>query len=185
MHYYAGSGAGALGGSAPSIRTDRQPATPMPLLLDLIRHADALPKSPAGRDEDRALSPLGQRQVLILGERLRDRGEYPDRTWCSPALRTRETLAALGYDFAAQATFDPRLYEVEFDQLLDFLAEHRALAERALIVGHNPGLHDLATWLVGPDAPPMRPGTHVRIAVPDRPARPLRGRSRLLESFSP
>jgi phosphohistidine phosphatase len=157
----------------------------MTLQLELIRHADALPKVPGGSDHDRALSPLGERQVLIMGERLRERAGYPDRVWCSTARRTRQTLAGLGYDFTSIATYLDRLYETELEVLLDFIAEVRGLAGRIMIVSHNPGLQDLLTWLVGPDVPEMRTATYVRIQVPDRPARPLRGKGRLLESFSP
>lgn len=157
----------------------------MTALLDLIRHADALPRPPTGTDLDRPLSPIGLRQALALGERIRDRGGYPDRVWCSPARRTRETLAALGYDFTSITTYDERIYEVDLDPLLDFLGEVRPLARRLLVVGHNPGLQDLLTYLAGPDVPEMQTATYVRIALPDRPMRPLRGKGKLVDTWAP
>lgn len=157
----------------------------MPLLLDLIRHADAQPKSPGGSDQERALSTRGQRQVLILAERLREHGGYPDRVWCSPAVRTRATLAPLGYDFTSIATFEPRLYEASLDTLLELLDDIRSDTSRAMIVAHNPGLQDLLNYLVGSDAPDMITAAHARIQVPETPRRPLRGKSRLLEFWAP
>lgn len=157
----------------------------MTLLLDLVRHADAQPKITDGTDFDRPLSTIGQRQVLVLAERLRERGGYPERVWCSPAARTRATLAPLGYDFTSLAVYEPRLYEAELDTLLDLVAEIRSLAGRALIVAHNPGLQDLLAYLVGSDAPDMITAAHARIELPDRPPRPLRGKSRLLEFWAP
>ncbi len=156
----------------------------MSLLLDLVRHADALPKTPAGSDFDRALSPLGRKQALLLAERLRERG-IPDQVRCSPAQRTRQTLAPLGYDFTAAAEYPEQIYECEWEVLLDLVESLRPLAAHALVVAHNPGLTDLATFLVGADAPPMVTAAHLRILVPTRPARPLRGKSRLLETWSP
>jgi phosphohistidine phosphatase len=157
----------------------------MALQLELIRHADARSKDPGGSDLERELSPLGQRKVLILGERLRDRGQFPDRVWCSPAVRTRSTLAALGYDFTSRAVDEPRLYEASLDTLLDLVAEMRQLAGHALLVGHNPGLQDLMAFLLGPQAPAMVTCAHARLSIPDRPARPLRGSGRLLEYWAP
>lgn len=157
----------------------------MALQLDLIRHADAMLKAPGQSDIERGLSPIGQRQVLILGERLRDRGGFPDRVWCSPAMRTRATLAALGYDFTSRAVDEPRLYEAELDTLLDLVAEVRLLAGHGVLVAHNPGLQDLLVYLVGPQAPEMMTCAHVRLSIPDRPARPLRGSGRLLEFWAP
>lgn len=157
----------------------------MSLLLDLVRHADAQPKAPGGSDHDRPLSAIGQRQVLLLVEKLRECGGYPERVWCSPAARTRATLAPFGYDFTSVATFEPRLYEAELDTLLDLVTEMRSLAARALIVAHNPGLQDLLTYLVGSEAPGMITAAYARIEVPERPQRPLRGKSRLLEFWAP
>lgn len=157
----------------------------MPLILELVRHADALPTSPQGRDLERSLSPLGQRQVLILAERRRERGAYPDRVWCSPATRTRQTLAALGYDFTSVAIEDARIYEAELDTLLNLIARIQTMAERAMVVGHNPGLQDLMAYLVGPQAPEMLTCAHVRLELPNRPVQPLRGSGRLLEYWAP
>lgn len=157
----------------------------MTLLLDLVRHADALPKAHDGGDAERALSPLGHRQSLMLAERLRERGGYPQQVWCSPATRTRQTLSALPYDFTASARFEPRLYEAELDTLLDIVAELRPLASHALLVAHNPGLQDLATWLVGLEAPEMRTAATVRIQLPARPERPLRGQGKLVDAWKP
>lgn len=157
----------------------------MPLQLELIRHADAMPRAPGGSDQERPLSTIGRRQARTLAERRRERGDYPDRIWCSPAVRTRETLAEFGFDFNSLAIHEPRIYEAELDVLLDIVAEVQALATRAIIVGHNPGLQDLLSYLVGPQVPEMLTGTMVRIELPSQPRRPLRGSGRLREYWTP
>lgn len=157
----------------------------MTLQLDLVRHADAQSKMLGASDFDRPLSMIGQRQVLLLAERLRERGGYPQRVWCSPSARTRATLTPLGYDFTSIAVYEPRLYEAELDTLVELVANIPPLAQRALIVAHNPGLQDLLNYLVGPDAPCMVTAAHARIEIPERPQRPLRGKSHLLEFWAP
>ena len=121
----------------------------------------------------------------MLAERLRDRGSYPERVWCSSASRTRATLAALGYDYTSVALIEPQLYEAELDTLLALIADLRPVVTRVMIVAHNPGLQDLLGYLVGPEVPDMITAAHARIQLPERPGRPLRGKSRLLESWAP
>lgn len=157
----------------------------MMFLLDLVRHADALPKAPGGGDSDRRLSPIGRRQSLMLGERVRERGSYPEKIWCSPAMRTRETLEALGYDFVSVAEMEPRIYEAGLDTLLDLIAQVRPLAGHAMLVGHNPGLQDLLTYLVGAQAPDVPTAALARVELPERPLRPLRASARLVEFWAP
>jgi len=157
----------------------------MTLQLDLVRHADALPKTPGGSDHERPLSALGHRQALMLAERLRDRGSYPEQVWCSSATRTRSTMAALGYDYTSVAQIEPRIYECEMDTLLELIAGLRPVICRAMIIGHNPGLQDLLAYLCGPEMPDMITAAHARIQLPERPGRPLRGKSRLREFWAP
>lgn len=157
----------------------------MPLILELIRHADALPRDPGGSDRDRLLSSIGRRQARMLAERRQARGQYPQRVWCSPAKRARETLDAFGFDFTSVAVEEATIYEAELDTLLDLVAQIQALADHAVIVGHNPGLQDLVGYLVGPRAPEMLTGTHVSLELPKQPRRPLRGSGRLREYWTP
>jgi phosphohistidine phosphatase len=157
----------------------------MALLLDLLRHADARSKTPDGSDHDRTLSLLGQRQVLLLAEHIREQGGYPVRVWCSTATRTHQTLSGLGYDFTSITTYDVRLYEAELETLLELIGEIRPLANRVLLVGHNPGLQDLMTYLAGPDTPTMITAAHARLVIPEKPDRPLRGKGKLLGFWAP
>jgi len=153
----------------------------MSLMLDLVRHADARERAPGTEDIDRRLSALGERQVLRVAERLHERGQLPTLVLCSPARRAQQTLAALGYDIAAVARTEPRIYEASLDDLLDLIAGIQPLASRAMIIGHNPGLQDLLAYLLGPRAPGVGTASHTRIRLPSVPERPLRGSAVLLE----
>ncbi len=157
----------------------------MALILELIRHADSMPRDPGGTDLDRPLSSIGRRQARVLAERRRERGDYPDRVWCSPAVRTRETLAEFGFDFTSLAIEEPRIYEADLNTLLDVIAQIQGLAGRAMLIGHNPGLQDLLSYLIGPQVPEMLTGAMARIELPSQPRRPLRGSGRLREYWTP
>jgi phosphohistidine phosphatase len=123
--------------------------------LILFRHGKAEPYSESGEDIDRRLAPRGEREAAAMGENLADLGLTPDLALVSTAARTRDTWAAAAPAFpAAEVRFDDELYHA------DSLTVRR-LAERAgrdhgtvMVVGHNPGLHELAVrMMVEGDAP--------------------------------
>ena len=115
--------------------------------LILLRHAHAEPAAPGQDDIDRPLSRAGQAEGEAAGRWLRKNNYLPDRIICSPARRTRETLEqvllAIGYVEQRQ---DARVYEATPGTLMQVADDHRDLG-RVLLVGHNPGLEQLAALL--------------------------------------
>jgi phosphohistidine phosphatase len=115
--------------------------------LILLRHAHAEPPAPGQEDFDRPLSLQGQAEAEAAGRWLLDHGYMPDRVVCSTARRTRETteqaLAALGY---VEVRFEPRIYDATPGMLIQIADEHRDIP-RVMLVGHNPGLEQLAALL--------------------------------------
>lgn len=109
--------------------------------LLLLRHAEALPPEPGQRDIERPLSSLGLAQAAAIADWLAERGLAPDRVLCSPALRTRQTLAALEPRLPLPPPqFEPGIYEATPGELCALLDKHLPGARRLLLVGHNPGL---------------------------------------------
>jgi phosphohistidine phosphatase len=119
--------------------------------LILLRHAQALSATPGLSDHDRPLAEAGRRAAGAVGQAMRRAGLTPDVVLVSPALRAQQTLeAAAVWDEQPNVDTLPALYMATGNQLRDAL---RALPETvrcALVVGHNPGLHDLARSLAGP-----------------------------------
>jgi phosphohistidine phosphatase len=83
-----------------------------------------------------------------MEEHLRDEDVRPDLVLCSSAVRARQTLdhvrPALG---DALVKIEPSIYAAAADDILELL---RGLAEpirSVMVVGHNPGLQDLAVHL--------------------------------------
>ena len=126
--------------------------------LTLLRHAKSGWDDPAQRDFDRGLNATGKRAAALVGGYLRGGGAVFDHVVASPAVRVVETLAQLetGYGRALAPVWDRRIYLASAVTLLDVVHEAPAAATHVLLVGHNPGLEDLALWLVRESAEPPR-----------------------------
>lgn len=115
----------------------------------LMRHGKTVASVPAG-DHARHLTPRGIAEATEAGRILSPRGT-PDFALVSDARRTRETfdrvVEAVGRDIPHR--FDRRLYGASTDQILAVLAEAPEEAAAVLVIGHNPGIGELARRLSG------------------------------------
>lgn len=118
--------------------------------LTLLRHAKSGWDDPVARDFDRALNPRGKRAAMRIGRYLHDSGLAFDHVVASPALRVIETLEhlAMGYGKAFEPVWERRIYLASAATLLDIVNALPTTVDRVLLVGHNPGLEDLALMLV-------------------------------------
>ena len=114
--------------------------------LILLRHAHAGSHTTGPDDRDRVLSEVGVQEARAAGAWLRERGLLPDRVLCSPAARTRETLAVLGDLGVVEVREEPSIYEASPGTLAALVDANRD-ANRLLLVGHNPGLEQLAALM--------------------------------------
>ncbi len=121
--------------------------------LTLLRHAKSGWNDPVARDFDRPLNGRGRRAAQTMGRHMRALGLGFDRVVASPAVRVVETLAEVseGYGTAIRPDWDRRVYLASGMTLLDVVHALPDDADRVLLVGHNPGLEDLALALV-PDS---------------------------------
>jgi phosphohistidine phosphatase len=118
------------------------------MLTDLVlfRHAKAVRHHEAPTDRDRALTPRGRHDAERAAAQLAAAGFKPDAVLVSPAVRTRETwAAAAALKGETAAEYPEPLYLAEARDILREAEE--AGAARVLVIGHNPGLHDLACEL--------------------------------------
>jgi phosphohistidine phosphatase len=112
--------------------------------LILLRHAKAVRAHEAPSDEARELTARGRRDAVAAGESIRAAGLRPAQALVSTAARTRET-AALALP-GAPAEFDQALYMASPEGLWDAFAASDA--QTLALVGHNPGIGELASLLV-------------------------------------
>ena len=121
----------------------------VPRRLVLLRHGkSAYP--PGVPDHDRPLAERGERQAGLAGDWIRANLPPLDRILCSSAERTRQTLAATG--LAAPTDFTDEIFGAYPDELLDLIRELPVSDRTVLLIGHSPGLPDLAEDLAGPDS---------------------------------
>jgi len=118
--------------------------------LTLLRHAKSGWNDPVARDFDRPLNPRGRRAARTVGAEMRALGLGFDRVVASPARRVMETLDEVEQVFGRLGTaYDERLYLASRTTLLDIIHETPESVARLLLVGHNPGLEELALLLSG------------------------------------
>jgi phosphohistidine phosphatase len=121
--------------------------------LLLLRHAKSSWDDPRLEDHARPLAPRGRLAALSMRQVMHDIGLAPDLVLVSPAKRTLQTLEALEpWDETPLVELMELLYLATARQLLSVLNNVSVTVRSVLLVGHNPGLHDLALLLVGKDA---------------------------------
>jgi phosphohistidine phosphatase len=133
--------------------------------LTLFRHAKSGWDDPVTRDFDRPLNARGRRAAVRMGQYIRDHRLHFDRITGSPAVRVVETLeyAANGLGEMVAPAWDRRVYLASAVSLLEVIHDTPEPAESLLLVGHNPGLEDLALMLT-----PDRAGDENRDQVEEK-----------------
>jgi phosphohistidine phosphatase len=122
--------------------------------LYLVRHGRADGSDPGIVDAERPLDRRGVHEVGEMGRRLVDLELSPDTVLVSPALRARQSAEILARTLELPSERLHCLRNLYLASATDLLAAVRGLApqiEHAMVVGHNPGLTELARSLA-PDA---------------------------------
>ena len=119
--------------------------------LYLLRHAKSSWDDPTLADHDRPLAPRGRRAAKVIAKHLGRKGISPELVLCSPSTRTRQTLKRLapGLRKNADIRIEPELYAASAADLLEVLHEVPEEVESVMLIGHNPGIQDLALSLAG------------------------------------
>jgi phosphohistidine phosphatase len=135
--------------------------------LILLRHAKS--DWPDVPDRDRPLAKRGRRDAPRIGRWLHEHGYRPDVVVCSAACRARQTwdLVAPELGGSPAVRFEPRAYAASALTLLYLAQELPSRYRTALLIGHNPGLSELAGSLAAPAAPGNgpRPGVSLPTAA--------------------
>jgi phosphohistidine phosphatase len=121
-------------------------------VVHLLRHAKSSWDDEGVADHERPLAPRGRRAAQKLADRLGKLGVDPDIVLCSTALRARQTLDLIrsGLSEGVAVEMEGDLYGAGWEHLLERLRRLPAAAGSVLVVGHNPGLQELATQLAAP-----------------------------------
>lgn len=113
--------------------------------LILMRHAKTERAAASGLDRDRALTERGRQDAVLIGRALVDQGLRPDLALVSTATRTHQTWDLLHEVFGdVEVRLEPTLYNAASDIIRRFVEGAEDQAGCLLVIGHNPGIHQLA-----------------------------------------
>jgi len=122
--------------------------------LHLLRHAKS--SYPEGvEDRDRPLSRRGREAARRVGKSLPAALGGIDLVLCSNSVRTRETAELVLAGFAAPSPiqFEDGLYLAGRAALMRRLCQLDESVGAVMVIGHNPGLHELALALASAGSP--------------------------------
>jgi phosphohistidine phosphatase len=123
-------------------------------LLYLLRHAKSSWAETGLADHDRPLAPRGRRAAKKMARHFREAGVRPALVLCSSARRAGDTLKRIDAVLpqGTEVRIEDRLYGASDQDLLDLLRELPDEVPSVMLVGHNPGLEDLASRLAGAES---------------------------------
>ena len=118
--------------------------------LLLFRHSKAERAEPGGDDHARVLNERGRSDAATIGAYMARHGLVPERVLASTAARAQETWkhAAAAFKPAPSARAEQRLYDANAQAILDVIKAAPAAPHTLLVIGHNPGLHEVALNLI-------------------------------------
>ena len=119
--------------------------------LLLLRHAKSSWEDTSLPDFERPLNERGLRAAPLVGEFMRKQRLRPDMVLCSPAKRTRETIALVleTAGITTELRYDERIYEASVMRLLEIVSQIDDDKMEVMLVGHNPGMENLLERLTG------------------------------------
>ncbi|HEY1433502.1 MAG TPA: histidine phosphatase family protein [Stellaceae bacterium] len=125
--------------------------------LHLLRHAKSSRKEDV-EDHARTLSRRGRETARRVGKHLPAKLGTIDLVLCSSARRTRETLDLVLLDFspAPRTMIEDELYLASREKLAARLRRLDPREGSVLLIGHNPGLYELAVALADENSPDFR-----------------------------
>lgn len=118
--------------------------------LFIVRHAKSDWSHTAVKDFDRPLNTRGEKDASLVAKWLYDQSLVPQLLFSSPATRAKQTANAIIEKLQIpqhNVIFNKRLYLASTDTLLNVICELDDDCSSIMLIGHNPGLENLAIHL--------------------------------------
>jgi len=118
--------------------------------LYIVRHAEAGPAPSGLEDFERVLTKQGRKDAQEIGGRLLSKEVIPQTILSSAAFRTLTTSRIIAREAgfpAGQIRIEMQVYNANLQTLLRLISETNDYVDSLMIVGHNPGMHELANYL--------------------------------------
>lgn len=136
------------------------------MTLFLLRHAEAEFKTGPDGDISRELTIRGQSQISRLAKLLVKNQIKFDSVLSSNAKRTRQSTEILTNVISAKKIhFFRELYEADPHQMLSIINQVGLEVDNLLVVGHNPTISALVSYLTEEEFISIQPGMIVRIEI--------------------
>lgn len=119
--------------------------------LYLLRHAKSDWDSDFEIDHNRGLAPRGIKAAERLAMFMDDFGFQVELCVSSTAVRCKETWKIIQKNYknvSKEYKENKSIYEADLETLLDLIKSTEDHIESQMIIGHNPGLEELAEYLV-------------------------------------
>ena len=115
----------------------------------LMRHAKSDWSEPELSDHERPLNKRGRRAAPMMAQQIMRTGRTPEVILASSAVRVQETIALMLESFGDDITVltEPELYLASVADMVSHMVTLHTSWERALVVGHNPGMGALVSQL--------------------------------------
>ena len=119
--------------------------------LILIRHAKSSWSNPLLEDFERPLNKRGAKNAPFMAKILKQKEVNPDLIISSPSKRTKDTLYFFikEFDYKGEIIFEESIYEAPYINILKVIKNIDDKHKTIFLFGHNPGLNDLADFLLG------------------------------------
>ena len=125
--------------------------------LILLRHGEA--GFSDGSDFQRQLTVRGKAQLNNVGQHLILKELEIDRMYCSSATRTRETAEIIKSHIPVkEEIYEKEIYSANLEILLKILEETPKEVETCLLIGHNPTISLLLSFLTSGEYVGLQPG---------------------------
>ncbi len=123
----------------------------MTKFLIFFRHGKSDWDATLSRDHDRPVAERGVVAAKAMGKLLAAMDKVPDLAITSSAVRARTTLelAAKAGNWACPTAVTEDLYEVEVDQVLNFIHQQADSCSSLMLVGHEPTWSETISYLIG------------------------------------
>lgn len=143
----------------------------------IMRHAKSDWNTQSLSDFDRPLNKRGTKDAPRMAQWMANQKLKPDLLICSPAQRARQTATEVIKHSKlddASVVFDKRMYLASVNTLLSIIREVDDRYRTIMLIGHNPGLENLAIQLTHDELPLQANGSlmttanifQFRVAVP-------------------
>jgi len=145
--------------------------------LYILRHCKSDWDGSFSQDSDRVLSERGLSDAAKLGAWMKQQGYQPGYIICSTAVRAQQTIQIVCQQLGiadSDIHYQAELYLAGLTRLLTTITDNSDKPGPLLLVGHNPGMDELVTYLASSEVPLtnqgklMTTGCLARFKLPDQ-----------------